>query len=96
MPKKEDLKAEIKKLRAENNVLHSAVREFAFWARRYCDNRSSYVASNYNSLVRILQAKYDVHFEVDPADGVIWARDGMGRAFDGLSEAEARGEDNGR
>lgn len=73
-------------LMEENNLLHEAVRELHWSARRYCDGRSTYAVGAFNDITRKLLAA-DVR--LDTPDGGPWARDGMGRAYDGLSDEEA-------
>jgi hypothetical protein len=71
------------------DILRAAVRDLHWMARRYADMRSSYAPSMFNRHTRsLLAAGVDLkapHF----------ARDGMGRSFDGLSaqEVEAAAED---
>lgn len=78
MAKKKCVQCEILKEIAVN--LHWA-------ARRYADGRSSYVASMINESVRsLLTLGVKLHAG---SDSTIWARDGFGRRYDGLSEAEA-------
>lgn len=55
-------------------------------SRRYCSGRSSYIPHAFNAATRALLA---LGVRLTPADGTLWARDGMGRAYDGLSDAEA-------
>ena len=55
-------------------------------ARRYADHRSSCVGSIFNDHTRTL---LKLGVELNTCDDIIWARDGMGRPYDGLSEAEA-------
>jgi len=56
------------------------------WARRYCDGRMTYVVKEFNAITRALKA---AGVPLESPDGTIWARDGMGRAYDGLSPEEA-------
>jgi hypothetical protein len=75
--------AEIARLRAENAALSTATVEFHWMARRYCDGRMSTVVSSVNGIARdLIEAGIPLH---EPR----FARDGMGRSFDGLTEAEA-------
>jgi hypothetical protein len=58
------------------------VRNFHWMARRYADGRMSYVTGLFNDHVRALQ---QMGVELNPTgDETVWAKDGMGRAFDGL------------
>ena len=75
--------AEIARLRAENAALSTATVEFHWMARRYCDGRMSASVSHFNQLVReLLVAGCVLH---EPR----FARDGMGRSFDGLTDDES-------
>lgn len=56
-------------------------------ARRYADGRRSYITSMFNSHTRFL---LDLGFPLLKPDGTLWARDTMGRIYDGLSEEEAQ------
>jgi len=67
----------------EKNLLTEAAHEFHRMARRYCDGRMSYAPSSFNALVRKLR-KADVKLS-DP----LFARDGMGRDYDHLTDDEA-------
>ncbi len=72
---------------ADVEQLVEVVREFHWLARRYCDHRMSSAVGAFNAAVRWLLAR---GVRLDPTgDATIWARDRMGRAYDGLSEAEA-------
>jgi hypothetical protein len=76
-----------KQLENENATLKKICVNLAWQARRYCDGRSSYVTSMFNEDMRTL-----ISLGVDlnaTGDGTIWARDAMGRNFDGLTDAEA-------
>lgn len=57
------------------------------YARRYCDGRMSCVTSQFNEYTKQL-LELGVELQVG-ADGTIWARDGMGRAYDGLTRDQA-------
>jgi len=62
------------------------VRDFHWMARRYADDRMSYVTSLFNEHVRALQ---QMGIKLNPTgDETIWARDKMGSAYDGLPEDE--------
>ena len=74
------------KLQAENATLRNIIRDFHWMARRYADGRSSYAPGMFN---RHVQALINIDFEF--ADNAPrFARDGMGRDFDGLTEADTR------
>lgn len=80
-------KAEAAALRAENETLRLICADLAWMARRYCNGRSSYATHLFNQHTRTL---LKLGVPLDPtADGTLWARDGMGRAYDGLSDEEA-------
>jgi hypothetical protein len=84
---KRELEAENAVLRRENDTLRRVAGDLAWMARRYCDGRMSYAPSLYNDYVRALLA---LGVPLNPTgDGTIWARDGMGRGYDGLGEEEA-------
>lgn len=72
----------------ENRVLRKALRDTLWMARRYADHRCTYTPSLYNNAVRALEA-IGFCVEVDKTVNTKWARDGMGRAFDGLTDEEA-------
>lgn len=77
----------VKQLQAENEALRSIVAEFHWMARRYADGSRTYATSMFNDRTRQL-LRMGVKLGCG-ADGIIWARDGMGRRFDGLTELEA-------
>ena len=77
----------VAELERENATLRHAFREIAWMARRYADGRMTYAASTYNDAVRAVLA-LGIELPVN-ADGTVWARDGMGRAFDRLTDEEA-------
>ena len=62
--------------------IKNAVRDLHWMARRYADGRCSYAPGMFNDRVRDLLA---AGFELGQP---LFARDGMGRAFDGLTEDE--------
>lgn len=65
-------------------------------ARRYADGRSTCAARTYNDHTRRLLA-LGVPLHPDPiVNGSVWARDGMGRAFDRLTDDEAAAMEAGR
>lgn len=77
----------IARLARELEALRRIVVDLHWMARRYVDGRSSYATRLFNSHTRALLA---MGVELNTtADGTIWARDAMGRAYDGLSEEEA-------
>lgn len=71
----------------ENATLRAIARDLHWMARRYADGRMTYAASTVNEHTRTLLA---LGVKLNPTgDGTIWARDGMGRAYDHLSDEEA-------
>lgn len=77
----------IVKLEAENAALRKIATDFHWMARRYADGRSSYIARLFNENTRAILR---MEIELNPtADETIWARDAMGRGFDGLTTEEA-------
>jgi len=80
-------KEEIEKLKTENESLRAYALDLRWMARRYADGRSSYAPSLFN---RITRGLLGLGIKLNPtADGTIWARDGMGRRYDGLTDEEA-------
>ncbi len=72
---------------ADDRELREIAAGLHWMARRYADGRMSYAASSFNAWTRRLLA---MGVELNPTgDGTVWARDGMGRAFDGLTDEEA-------
>lgn len=77
----------IKQLRAENAALRNIAVDLHWMARRYADERRSVAPGIFNDAVRALLA---MGVKLNPsADNIIWARNGMGRQFDRLTEAQA-------
>ena len=71
---------------AERDFLRRAASDLAFWARRYCDGRSTGAPSSYNDIARQLIG-LGISLQPDPiANNSVWAQDGGGRAYDGLAE----------
>lgn len=73
-------------LQAENQQLREIVRDFHWQARRYCDGRMTYVTSLFNEHTRSLLA---LGVDLNDDNGQVFARDGMGRSYDGLTDEEA-------
>lgn len=62
-------------------------KDLHWMARRYADGRSSYATSLFNRHTRkLLRLGVELN---QCGEGTIWARDSMGRRFDGLSDDEA-------
>lgn len=71
---------------SDEATLRAIVRDFHWQARRYMDGRRT-GAKQFNDHTRALLA---MGVRLSPAgDGTLWARDADGRAYDGLSDAEA-------
>lgn len=68
-------------------TLKKIVTELHWMARRYADGRQSYVTYSFNEQTRLLQAM-GVELK-ETADETVWARDSMGRSYDGLTPKEA-------
>ena len=79
--------SELARLRAENARLRSIALDLQPCARRYADERRTYVPGMVNDATRYLLS---IGLPVNPCgERIIWARDGMGRAYDGLTDAQA-------
>lgn len=86
-PSNDRVRSEIALLIRECEALRRIAADFHWMARRYADGRSSYVTGLFNDHTRALLA---MGVELNPTgDGTIWARDAMGRAYDGLTDDEA-------
>ncbi len=80
-------KGELTRLRAENVRLRAIAHDLQSCARRYADGRRTYVPGMVNDATRYLLS---IGVPVNPCgERIIWARDGMGRAYDGLTDAQA-------
>ncbi len=75
-------------IEAENALLREAVLEFHWMAQRYADGRMTYVTSLFNEVVRKLLAA-NIPLQHLGVGSNLFARDGMGRAYDGLTDEEA-------
>lgn len=75
---------QVESLRCQIAELKSIVRDFHWMARRYADERSSYAPSLFN---RHTRACITLGVELQ---GARFARDGMGRNFDHLTDMEAK------
>jgi hypothetical protein len=61
--------------------------ELHWMARRYADGRQTCATHQFNEMARkLLEMGVELN---EGSDGTIWARDAMGRQYDGLSEEEA-------
>lgn len=77
----------VKQLQAENESLREIVVDFHWMARRYADGSRTYATSMFNERTRQILR---IGVKLNPScDQIIWARDGMGRGFDELTDAEA-------
>ena len=76
----------MKQLKTENAVLRTMLTDLQIMAKRYADGRMSMACSTVNSHT---QTMLDFGITVNPgAEQIIWALDGSGRIFDGLTEAQ--------
>lgn len=78
-----DLQAALRTASVEIERLKRMATELHWMARRYCDGRMSTAPCSFNELVRGLLASGVSLGEP------LFARDGMGRPYDGLTDAEA-------
>ena len=73
-------------LRNENRALRQIVSHLHWMARRYADNRRSYVTSLFNGCTReLLEIGVPLNW---CGDDILWARDQSGHLYDELSTAE--------
>lgn len=71
----------------ENATLRAIARDLHWMARRYADGRMTYATRLFNDHTRTLLA---LGVPLNPTgDSTVWARDGMGRAYDHLTDDEA-------
>lgn len=89
-----------RELETENHALRQALISLHWMSRRYADGRSTVAPSTHNRAVRLM---LDLGLPVNKSDGIIWARDGMGRDYDNLTDEQATegtpaalGEDYGK
>ena len=76
-----------KEMLARIATLERIVVDYHWMSRRYIDGRQSYATGLFNDHVRIL---LKLGIKLNPTgDKTIWAKDAMGRNFDGLNPAEA-------
>ena len=83
----QDRPDDLRTLVRENTVLRAICTEMHWMARRYADMRSTYAPGILNDCTKQL-LRLDVKLN-EESDGIIWARDGMGRKFDGLTDEQA-------
>lgn len=82
----EELKKTLKPFQIEK--LLEIIIDFHWMARRYADGRRTYSTGLFNDHTRVLQSmEVPLH---TTGDNALFARDGMGRAYDKLSQEEAR------
>lgn len=62
------------------------IQHLHWMARRYVDGRQSYATSVFNDCVR---EAIRLGIELRHPDKTVWAKDAMGRRYDGLSDSEA-------
>lgn len=72
-------------LEQENETLRRIISEIWWMARRYADGRQSYAASMFNDNIKLAKSLGVVLRE---SDGTIFARDGMGYRYSGITEEE--------
>lgn len=74
-------------LRNENAALRRICADLHWMARRYAEGRMTFSPQVVNDATRYLLS---IGVPINPTDdGIIWARDGMGRAYDKLTKEEA-------
>lgn len=73
-------------LKQENELLRRVARDFHWMARRYADGRMTYATGLFNDHTRLLLS---LGVELNNCDGTLFAQDGMGRKYDGLTDEEA-------
>ena len=74
-------------LKARFDTLKRIASELQWMARRYADGRQSYATCKLNSMTRELK---EMGVELrETSDKTVWARDAMGREYDGLTDEEA-------
>ena len=88
--KKSELEERVAELERQNAGLREIAADLHWMARRYSDLRHTYAPGMVNDATRYLLR---IGVELNACDGTLFARDGGGRAYDGLSEEEA--QDNG-
>lgn len=71
---------------AERERWNADLIDLHWMARRYADGRQSYATSLFNDIARRLIA---AGIKLNQCDGTLFARDAMGRGFDGLTDEEA-------
>lgn len=76
----------VKQLRLQNDALRKIAADLQWMARRYADDRSTYACGIVNDATRYL---LEIGVELYTSDRIVWARDGMGRRYDRLTEAQA-------
>lgn len=75
-----------KELRLENDTLRRLCVDLQWMAKRYAEGRRSYAVSMVNQATRTLLA---LGIELNPCgEQTVWARDGGGFAYSGLSQEE--------
>jgi len=83
------LTKDIEHIENEMQELTHITKDFHWMARRYADGRISYATSLFNDHVRAL-LKMGIDLKSTGVKESIWAKDGMGRVFDGLTDEEAK------
>lgn len=73
-------------LRLRVNTLERACKDLQWMAKRYAEGRRSYAVSMLNEITRTLLA---LGIELNPCgEGTVWARDGGGFLYGGLTKEE--------
>lgn len=75
-----------KQLEDENRILRKICQDLHWMARRYADGRNTYATGLVNYAVRSL---LNMGIKLNDTDDIIWARDGGGRRYDGLTDEQA-------
>jgi hypothetical protein len=72
-------------LEEESKIMHEVIMDLHWMARRYADGRKSYVTRTFNDMTRKL---LKLGVRLDKCQEGMFARDAMGREFDGLTDDE--------
>jgi len=68
------------------HILQKICQDFHWMARRYCDGRSTYATSLFNGGTgQLLRMGIQLN---QGGDGTVWASDGMGKRFDGVTDED--------
>ncbi len=87
---KDAILQELKRLKGENEILRLVCVDLHWTSRRYCDGRSTYATSMHNTHTKTLLA---LGVPLNPtADQRLFADDGMGAAYTGLTPEDLAAE----